>query len=373
MPVLIVSNLEDLHAWALRWALKQLGEEADFFSTREMPEGGRVSLSVSAGKADYEVKIRECRSLNQYSSIWLRRGDLPECISELLVDSDRDMALYEANRFIGGLSTVLATRNGCVNPLRARSMASSKFYQLLVAKEVGFMIPDTLMSNNPEDIREFFSTHGQDIIHKPFHPASWAESGNNGFERSFTATLTPEHLRSEDIAFTSCPGIYQACVPKSSELRITFFGQSYFAMRIFSQDCTTSRIDFRADFEHSAPVEAAHLDDSVLAKCKAFATHMGLLHGSFDLIECPDGTLVFLEVNEMGQFLFLEEYVPELRLLAAATEFARNPDPNFAFRPRRETDGISFESFLQSQDYQEFLPVWDKHVERGNFLFTYPG
>ncbi len=44
---------------------------------------------------------------------------------------------------------------------------------------------------------------------------------------------------------------------------------------------------------------------------------LNLRFGSIDLIVTPDDELVFLEINEQGQFLFLDERCPELGVMQA--------------------------------------------------------
>jgi glutathione synthase/RimK-type ligase-like ATP-grasp enzyme len=373
MSVLIITNQEDLHAWALRWALRSVGVETYIVSTRCMPEGTHVSMSVSSESEKSELSIVGCSPFADVSSIWIRRADIPEGVSPRIEDSDRQMALIETHRFVNAIRHFLGTSPICVNPNSGRVACDSKFYQLRIAQEVGFSVPDTLMSNDPREIRAFSRRHNGAIVHKPFHPASWSKADGTGFERSFTSQMTLEHLLVDDVAFTSCPGIYQEIIQKSCEYRVTFFGQQYFSMRIFTQEVAASRVDSRADFEHRAPVDVGSLPDSCIRLCKELSSRLGIMHGSFDLIETPDGDIVFLEVNEMGQFLFMEEWVPELQLLAAATQFAISPSPDFLFSSQSELSHISFQAFLASKDYVEFSSVWSKYVKAGRFLFTYKG
>jgi hypothetical protein len=43
---------------------------------------------------------------------------------------------------------------------------------------------------------------------------------------------------------------------------------------------------------------------------------LGIVNGSFDFVEGEDGKLYFLEVNSGGQFLWVEQAVPETMLLS---------------------------------------------------------
>jgi glutathione synthase/RimK-type ligase-like ATP-grasp enzyme len=41
--------------------------------------------------------------------------------------------------------------------------------------------------------------------------------------------------------------------------------------------------------------------------CIAYTKHYSLQYGAFDLVERPDGSIVFLEINASGQFMWVEE------------------------------------------------------------------
>ena len=56
---------------------------------------------------------------------------------------------------------------------------------------------------------------------------------------------------------------------------------------------------------------------------------LGIVFGCFDLIVTPDGEVVFLEVNQTGSFLWIEEQNPEFRLLDAFSEFLIRATPGF--------------------------------------------
>ena len=77
-----------------------------------------------------------------------------------------------------------------------------------------------------------------------------------------------------------------------------------------------------------------------------------LLHGSLDLIERPDGSVVFLEINEMGQFLWLEERVPKMPMLALFAAFSLEPSAGFNLGVRRPN--VSFHDYLKSEAYPAF-------------------
>ncbi|RME33023.1 MAG: hypothetical protein D6794_12045, partial [Deltaproteobacteria bacterium] len=52
-------------------------------------------------------------------------------------------------------------------------------------------------------------------------------------------------------------------------------------------------------------------------------------------IVTPGGEVVFLEVNEMGQWLWIEFRLPDVPLLDAFCRFLLSRDPEFVYRPER--------------------------------------
>jgi glutathione synthase/RimK-type ligase-like ATP-grasp enzyme len=352
MSVLIITERNDIHGHALIWALKSMGVRCDRWSMLDFPEQQRNSVRISNSLAEPVCKVTGLGPSMSYTSIWLRRLYAPGAISDRLAAADVQMAQVQAQRFAEGTRTVISPGSTWINPLSSRTWTNSKPYQLRVAREVGFVIPATLFSNDPDEIRAFFREHRGNVIYKPFTPAFWTDQAAGGLRGVFTSRLTEDLLAGDDTSFTSCPGIYQECIEKKSELRVTFFGGAYQAVRIYSQQVASGSLDYRSDMKGEAPIEAAALDALLLEKCQAFTAKLGLLHGSFDLIERPDGSVVFLEINEMGQFLWLEQRVPKIPMLALFAAFSLEPSAGFNLDARRPD--ISFHDYLKSDAYPAF-------------------
>ena len=352
MSVLIITERNDVHGHALIWALQSMGVRCDRWSMLDYPEQQRNSIRISNSLAEPACKVTGLAPSMSYTSIWLRRLYAPGTISARLAAADVQMARMQAQTFAEGMRTVISPGSTWINPLGTRIRSTSKPYQLRAAREVGFVIPTTLISNDPDEIRAFYREHGGNVIYKPFTPAFWTDRTAGGLQGVFTSRLTEDLLAGDEASFTSCPGIYQECIEKKSELRVTFFGSAYQAGRIYSQQVDSARLDFRSDMKGEAPMEEATLDASLLEKCQAFAAKLGLLHGSLDLIERPDGSVVFLEINEMGQFLWLEERVPKMPMLALFVAFSLEPSADFNLEARRPD--LSFHDYLKSEAYPAF-------------------
>jgi len=102
------------------------------------------------------------------------------------------------------------------------------------------------------------------------------------------------------------------------------------AARIHSQDDPRTVVDYR-DFSADIRYEEAGLPEDVRRRCLEFVKSYGLTFGAIDLIETRSGEYVFLENNPVGQFYFVEELVPSLKMTDAVaarlTEGARREAP----------------------------------------------
>jgi hypothetical protein len=370
MSILIISFPDDMHAYALIWALARKGVPCRFWSTESFPERQRVTVRMSNSK-DTQVDVASLGSMLRFDTVWLRHVTPPQSVSEKLAPSDRSMALSEAKRCVDGALAVMAPNAAWINPPETRRLSNVKAHQLEVARKVGLVIPETIISNDPVEIRAFAREHHGDIIYKPFAPATWRDSEKGTLWRLFTAALSPEILNQET-AMTSCPGIYQARLAKRADVRVVFFGDTFYGARICSQATEEGTLDFRSDLRQRAPLEAYPITATTYDQCNEFRKQLGLLHGSFDFVEQPDGTLIFLEINEMGQFLWLEEKVPGLPLLDAFAAFSLEPVASFRHTP--DINRVAFHDFIKSEDYvraRELVQAYWESSTSTSMEFTY--
>jgi hypothetical protein len=144
---------------------------------------------------------------------------------------------------------------------------------------------------------------------------------------SFTSRLTEDQLVEDDL-LRSAPGIYQQMVHKAFELRITIMGRCVLAAQIASQDTQDGKLDWRRAPEE-IKARPFDLPAGVADLCLQLMSKLGIVFGCFDFIVTPDGEYIFLEVNEAGQFLFLEQETG-LPLLDRFSDFLLCGQPDFA-------------------------------------------
>jgi hypothetical protein len=166
-------------------------------------------------------------------------------------------------------------------------------------------------------VRRFLRAHPGGVIYKSFFPAGWANEA--GVAMLFTELVSEEDLP-DDPLLRAVPGIFQARVDKAFELRVTAIGDELVAVKILSQELASSSLDWRAATVE-VPMEPFELPPPIAAGCREVLARLGIVYGAFDLIVTPGNDYVFLEVNEMGAFLWLEERLPELGILDTFCEF----------------------------------------------------
>lgn len=367
MTVLILGFPHDIHIHAVRWALDQLSVDHHVLYTPDMPGRLRASVHVSAGSP----AMASFRSgsvhgaTGHYDTVWYRRsGDAMRPPG--MADADWTVAARECDHHVRSLRRCLAPDAYWVNDLDAREPARLKVPQLIAARACGLAIPETLLSNDPEEIRRFYAEHRpHGVIFKLNVQTYWA--GPSGASHVlFTTALRDEDLI-DDEALSSCPAIYQRKIEKQYELRVTCMDERCFTVRLDSQSRDVTRMDWRADLRAPLKPKLHELPPEVEERCIMLMRKLGLAFGCIDLIVTPQGEHVFLEVNEMGQFLWVEQDEPGCPMLRA---FASLLIGHRLDRSSRlvGSDRISFEEFLKSGAWERANADDDVHHVRYDAL-----
>ena len=121
---------------------------------------------------------------------------------------------------------------------------------------------------------------------------------------------------------------------KKYELRITCFGDYLVAAKLNSQSHESGKIDWRAISEGELSIEPYTLPPRLENQIRAFMRKLGLVFGSLDFIVTPEDEYIFLEVNEQGQFLWIEEYNLDFKMLDIFVNFLLSRSREFEWNPR---------------------------------------
>ena len=190
-----------------------------------------------------------------------------------------------------------------LDDLQRIEQAENKLRQLKVARKVGLRIPRTLVTNNSQEVREFFQAVEGKMIAKLLTPLSTSMEGSSFF--LYTSIVKAEDLLEVE-ALRYSPMIFQEQIPKLRELRVVFVEGNLFVGALDASRYSATTMDWRRATLANSPWEPDELPDEVTRGLNALMAKLGLGFGAIDLIETPDGEYVFLEVNPTGEWGMLE-------------------------------------------------------------------
>jgi hypothetical protein len=198
------------------------------------------------------------------------------------------------------------TPSRVMNKAAAMASNSSKPYQAQLIRAAGFMVPETLITNEPELVREFLATHGR-VVYKSI-------SGT----RSIVQELDDAALeRIDDIRW--CPVQFQAYV-EGIDVRVHVIGREVFATQIAS-----AATDYRyAGARDGIParLEATRLSEAVEQRCVDLTARLGLRFSGIDLRITPDDEVVCFEVNPCPAYAYYEGHTGQPIARAVARHLA---------------------------------------------------
>ena len=350
-PLILSGLSHDIHAAAVRWALQRAGLRPLWAATLADPALTPVSLH-----ADARAGVRASGGIGaaHACSVWFRRPRAPRALPGL-GDADRSFVLDEWRRMIENAHLFAASGGAFwVNRPDRGLAAEHKLLQLQAAHRCGLRFPDTLVSSDPEEIRAFQRRHGR-VVYKPFLAHSWRD--RDGRIRTSYARSVGADALGHDASLRLCPGLYQVQVRKRCDLRVTAIGARLFTVRIDSPEREDGVIDWRsASLGGTGRFRPWSLPADWEDGLRRLMRELGLSFGCIDLVADEDDRLHLLEINQAGQFLFVEEETPELPLLRAMAALLADARDDYALD---RIPPLTYAEFLASPE----CAAWRAEVE----------
>ncbi len=298
--VLIVTASYDVAADYVLKELRQRGTPAFRLNTDHFPS--RVKAFFRPPK-DIEFMQEEGGKTvlgTSVKSVWYRRHVSPDIPAELNAGV-RDFCERETRAFLDGVLASLPTERFMSPPL-AIIRAERKPYQLSIASELGFMLPNTIMTNNPIPVVEM--AQGHQLVAKAVSSGYIANPEGN--RAIFTSKMKPKDLEELD-GLAHAPVTFQEFIDKVSDIRVTVVEGEIFAAEILSQERESSRIDWRATDDPHLAHRIHELPGEIAGLCSKLVISLGLSFGAIDLVLKSDGSYIFLEINPNGEWVWLED------------------------------------------------------------------
>ncbi|MBB3118352.1 ATP-grasp domain-containing protein [Pseudoduganella violacea] len=321
--VLIVTNSFDLHADLVVPLLTARDCAVFRINLDAFPRDYQICQLFTNNKMSSEIRHLPTGAsidLAEVGAVWTRKPADFAFASEDLSAQERAYAKMETEHALFGLLYTL----DCYwmsHPVALRG-AMWKGEQLQRAMTMGFRVPASIVTNSPERVRAFKESVQGDLVFKclssPMLGAEAVADEDRIATGLATTIVTDEMMESLDaVSEVACH--FQEYIHKQYELRVTIIAGRIFAAKLHSQDDPRTAVDSR-DMSAEILYEATELPDEVKERCLVFVQSYGLNYSALDLIVTPEGEYVFLENNPSGQFLYVEQLIPEFKMLDAVAD-----------------------------------------------------
>lgn len=315
--VLIFTDRFDVHADVVIEKLK--AENVPYYRFNLDVQSLKKSY-VSFRNGNWTIKSESGEiSTSQVSCVWFRKAFMELSLEEReITDAGFKIWRKEWNSTLLGIQNSLK-KLPCLNPLRKAFKGENKFYQMDVAQEVGFEMPETLVSNSKADILDFVRNHKKSIFKMMNQDLYNIDGEYKSLYSNVISASDVDKFRDDE----ENPLVFQEYVEKQFEVRYTVVEENHFVCKIDSQASKRANEDWRRyDLSHT-PHSIIEPPADVKEKVIRMMEILGLEYGALDFIVTPRNKWIFLEINCTGQYLWIEE-LTGLQISSAITSWLKN-------------------------------------------------
>jgi ribosomal protein S6-L-glutamate ligase RimK-like protein len=177
-----------------------------------------------------------------------------------------------------------------VNRPWAMAPNNSKPYQSVQIRSLGFAVPDTLITTDPDAARQFWEKHGT-VIYKSVSSV-----------RSIVSRLSSEHAeRIKNVRW--CPTQFQQYIG-GTDYRVHVVGDEVFPCEIASH---ADDYRYACRTGPAARIKTARLPREVAERCRRLAAGVSLPVAGIDLRLTPSGEWYCFEVNPSPGFTYYQD------------------------------------------------------------------
>ena len=297
--ILLNARKNDPHTIGISKELKKLNEsfivldnftKDDFFQIQHKDNEKSGSIIIAENK----INIQDVKSVWNTSPLSIK-------IADNVIEESKAFVKAEWTEGISSLWNSIDAN--WINHPTSILNSVNRIKQLHFASDVNLRTPNTIVTNNPHRLNDFFEECDGEIIAKTLH----SSEGLPENKMIFTTKLTKNDLeRSSQLKFA--PSLFQRYIPKNTELRVTIIGDIFHTAEIYSQMSEKTKHDWRNydDFEKT-PYKSSDIPNNLKESLLKLMEKMNLKFGSVDLIKTPDGEYIFLEINPNGRWWWIQE------------------------------------------------------------------
>ncbi len=179
-----------------------------------------------------------------------------------------------------------------------RDNFTNKLFNLYSARNLGLIIPNSLITDNLMEVLNFYARNNNRIVNKAIDTVSLYPYQQ--YSR-YTALVKENDLLNLENSFQ--PSLFQELVEKKYEIRSFYYYGKFYSMAIFSQADEQTEIDYRK-YRYEKPNRCVpyNLPCEIEQKLDSLMKKLLLNTGSIDLIYSLNDEYYFLEINPVGMF-----------------------------------------------------------------------
>ncbi|RTY45437.1 RimK-like protein [Enterobacter hormaechei subsp. steigerwaltii] len=226
-------------------------------------------------------------------SVWFRQPVFLRNTPGRSIDINEQLSLSQWNAFLRGL--MVFDKAYWMNWPQATYAAESKPYQLMIAKKIGFSVPQTIISNS----LGFEKLPSTKFIIKSMDTVLLKENDDCYF--TYTSKANPADFTLDKTK--QAPITFQEYIEDKLDIRVTIVGSKVYAVAIKSNGNVISD-DWRTLKKEDLEYIDIELPVRIKKLCIEYVKLLGLNYGAIDFIKTKD-EYIFIEINPTGEWGWL--------------------------------------------------------------------
>lgn len=237
--------------------------------------------------------------LSLVQSVYYRRAPITFNSNDDVLD--KPYLINERRHFFEGIYLSL---NNCkwINPIFNIYSGERKLMQLVLAEKLGLTTPETIVTNRLNKAKKFIEDQNSCII-KPI--SHGLQQRGDDFYSIYTTSIDASMLSELELTeIFDTPIFLQKKIENQKDIRVTIIGNTVFSASIEKEN--SDDVDWRKP-EVKKVYKEHKLPKPIEEKLITMNKHLGLIYSAIDLILTPLEEYVFLEINPVGEWGWLEK------------------------------------------------------------------
>jgi len=295
--VLLLGTPPDAHLEAIRVQLNSLGIENILVNTSDLIKNG---LTLRFGqKFTFESHQFGSLSPSEIQSVWIRRPENPKIEKENISNSQIKFLENQWTETLRGFYACLQNSFWISNPEKM-VIASRKAFQLNLARKK-LLIPKTIITNRTDEAVSFAQECGGKVILK-LPGRKWFLDSQN--VRKVVPTSVVDIQGNNTLKVGNTPVILQEYIKDKTDIRVFVIGSVVLSAEI---KVPPEIVDWRQGNTNNTEYAIHLLPKNIQAEVVSLTRKLDLNYAAVDFILDKNRNYYFLELNPLGEFLWIEE------------------------------------------------------------------